>query len=100
MTLETIAARIDALAERLDAVLAMAVRPGDPEWTRMPSAISRCPVSRWSRSTILRHIDAGRVRTRKSGGSRFYSAADIRAILSSTTDNHENTDPNQDTPPA
>ena len=98
MTLETIAARIDTLTARLEAVLAMAGRPGDPEWTRMPSAISRCPVSRWSRSTILRHADAGRVRTRKSGGSRFYSAADIRAILSST-DNHEN-DPNQDTPPA
>ena len=66
-----------ALLERLT----QATASGD-EWTRLPSAKGRCPVSNWSRSTILRRIEAGEVRDKTRGSSRFYSLADVRKLIS------------------
>lgn len=67
-----------ALLERL----AKTAAEGD-EWTRLPAGKNRCPVSNWSRSTILRKIDAGEVRGKHRGASRFYSLADVRRLLQS-----------------
>lgn len=61
----------------------------DDEWTRLPNASGRCTVSNWSRSTILRKSVSstqrapGKIRTKHIGTSRFYSAADVRRLLSS-----------------
>jgi glycogen debranching enzyme len=62
---------------------ALAQAQGDAEaWTRLPSAKGgRCPVSGWSRSTILRAIADGTVRTKSVGSARYYSAADVRALI-------------------
>lgn len=56
-------------------------RGDDDEWSRLPSTKSRCKVSGWSRSTILRHIQSNAVRTKTRGTSRFYSLADVRKML-------------------
>jgi hypothetical protein len=58
-----------------------AARGEEDEWTRLPAADRRCPVSGWSRSTLLRRIQAGRVRRRTVGGTVFYSAADVRHLI-------------------
>jgi hypothetical protein len=60
--------------------LAAARRDGD-EWTRLPAADGRCPVSAFSRSKINRLIAAGSVRAKSVGGARFYAAADVRRLL-------------------
>jgi len=51
------------------------------EWTRLPSRNARCPVSGFSRSKIVRMIQAGAVRGKSVGASRFYSAGDIRNLI-------------------
>jgi len=53
----------------------------DEDWARLPSGKGRCPVSRWSRSTILRHIDASHIRGKRLRGARFYSLQDVRNYL-------------------
>lgn len=67
-----------ALTKAADALLADAqarAAIADPdEWTRMPK--TRCPLSDWSPSTLRR-----KVRTKKVGGTAFYSMADVRALL-------------------
>jgi hypothetical protein len=67
-----------ALTKAADALLADAQARAaitDPdEWTRMPQ--KRCPVSGWSPSTLRR-----KVRTKKVGGTAFYSMSDVRALL-------------------
>jgi hypothetical protein len=74
--------RATEAAFRLAESLATAQAAGE-EWTRLPSAKGgRCTVSGLSRSSILRHVAAGRVRSKVVGSARYYSAADVRAILS------------------
>lgn len=67
-----------ALSKAADALLADAQARSaiaDPdEWTRMPK--HRCPVSGWSPSSIRRNV-----RTKKVGGTAFYSMADVRRQL-------------------
>jgi len=88
-------ASIDRAAETLAAATRAAVRiarqlaadtgartADDDEWTRLPQPGHRCHVSAWSRSTILRRITEGRVRRRTVGGSTYYSAADVRRLIS------------------
>lgn len=67
-----------ALTKAADALLADAqarATISDPdEWTRFPRL--RCPVSGWSPSSIRRNV-----RTKKVGGTAFYSMSDVRALL-------------------
>jgi hypothetical protein len=74
---------IAALSLRLARIeSALAAGPADDDgWTRLPRPKDRCKVSGWSRSTILRHIAAGKVRSKSIRSSRFYSAADVKALL-------------------
>lgn len=60
---------------------AEASRTDDDEWTRIPAPKAKCPVSKWSRSTILRYISEGKIRTKRTRGGRFYALADVRKIL-------------------
>ncbi len=53
----------------------------DDDWLRMPPSKQRCPVSRWSRSTLNRHIEAGNVRRKRIGRMTYYSGADVRAWI-------------------
>ena len=53
----------------------------DDGWHRLPAPGDRCPVSRWSRSTVLRAIERGDVRSKSVQGARYYALADIRKIL-------------------
>lgn len=55
------------------------------EWKRFPRAKTRCAVSGWSRATLLRLVETGKVRSKHIGQSRFYSAADVRRVLNETT---------------
>lgn len=82
-SLATIAASLQALHARMERMERnLAAGPAnDDQWTRLPSTKTRCPISGWSRSTILRHIDSGKVRTKSVGGSRYYSGADVLALL-------------------
>jgi hypothetical protein len=51
------------------------------EWTRLPSPKSRCIVSGFSRSKIYNLVSQGKVRAKTVQGGRFYSLADVRALL-------------------
>lgn len=84
MTIATLAAGINAIHARLDRMeRALAAGTADDDgWTRLPAPKARCPVSGWSRSTILRQIDRGAVRSKSVSGCRYYAAADVRRILS------------------
>lgn len=82
---------IDALHAASRAVLQLArsqaraaeARAADPdEWARLPATDRRCPVSGWSRSTLIRRGKAGTIRTKSVDGSAFYSLADVRRLLS------------------
>lgn len=73
--------RIDARLERIERAHAAAFA-NDDAWTRLPRSPGRCPVSGWSRSTILNYAREGRVRSKLVRGARFYAAADVAAILS------------------
>lgn len=62
---------------------AAAAKAADPdEWTRLPFGIRRCPVSGWSRSTLIRRAKAGDIRRKSVGGASFYAAADVRRLIS------------------
>jgi hypothetical protein len=75
--LEAATAAAIALARQL-----AAVHSADDEWLRMPAKNSgRCPISRWSRSKLYKLAEAGQVRTKSVAGARFYSAADVRKLL-------------------
>jgi hypothetical protein len=74
---------------RSQAVAAEAKAADDDGWTRMPTGRNRCPVSGWSRSTLIRRIqesDPGNaplrvIRSKSVKGSAYYSAADVRRYL-------------------
>lgn len=53
----------------------------DDDWRRLPTPTQRCPLSRWSRTTLNRRIDAGDVRRKRIGRMTYYSGADVRAWL-------------------
>jgi hypothetical protein len=53
----------------------------DDGWTRLPRPLGRCPVSGWSRSTILNKIRAGGVRTKIVGGARYYATKDVSNLI-------------------
>lgn len=62
----------------------------DDDWRRLPTGKpdSRCPISNWSRSGILRKAITGQqapvpgsIRTKHIGKARFYSGADVRRLL-------------------
>lgn len=55
----------------------------DDEWTRMPVSPRRCPISRWSRSTIEANAKKHptRLRTKLVDGGRYYCGKDVRAWL-------------------
>jgi hypothetical protein len=80
---------LDALEKAISAVAAITkqlvkAQGDDDEWTRMPSHPARCHVSNFSRSYIVKLINQGKVRTKTAGGNaRFYSAADVRALIAS-----------------
>jgi hypothetical protein len=89
-TTPTAATILSALEEATAAAFAFAraslvsvetARTDDDEWTRIPAPKGKCPVSKWSRSTVLRYIDDGKIRTRRTRGGRFYAMADVRALL-------------------
>ena len=67
-------------------VNAEAARADDDEWTRIPAPKAKCPVSRWSRSTILRQIAAGKIRSKHTRGGRFYPLKIVRLLLRSGAD--------------
>lgn len=54
----------------------------DDDWLRMPSPKARCPLSGWSRTSLVRRIEAGDVRKKKISGMAYYAGADVRAYLS------------------
>ncbi len=83
--LENATAAAFALARAM-MVNAEARHADDDEWTRIPASKARCPVTRWSRSTVLRHIDAGNIRGKRVRGARFYSLSDIWKFLRKATD--------------
>ena len=66
---------------RASLVTASSAGADDDEWTRIPAPKGKCPVSRWSRSTILRMIDQNKIRSKRTRGGRFYALADVRALL-------------------
>jgi len=84
MTLAQIDNKLDLILQRLTALESGPAAVADPEWLRMPSHPGRCPVSRLSRTTLNRLIAAGSIRSRKLGGARFYSAADVRRTIHTT----------------
>lgn len=58
-------------------------RAADPdEWTRLPAGRDRCPVSRWSRSTLHRRIKSRSIRGKTVDGSSYYSLTDVRHLIS------------------
>jgi hypothetical protein len=60
-----------------------AAKAADPdEWTRLPAGTRRCPVSGWSRSTIIRRANEGHIRRKTVDGCTFYAAADVRRHIS------------------
>ena len=66
---------------RASLVTASSAGADDDEWTRIPAPKGKCPVSRWSRSTILRLIDDKKIRSKRTRGGRFYALSDVRALL-------------------
>jgi len=78
---------LDELKRANDAAFALArelaaARGDADEWTRFPSPKSRCPISGFSRSKIVRLAEAGTIRRKSVGSSAFYSGADLRRHLS------------------
>lgn len=61
--------------------LAAARRDGD-EWTRFPAAKGRCAISGFGRTKLYTLAKLGRIRSKTVGKAVFYSAADIRRMLS------------------
>jgi len=65
-------------------------KAGDDEWTRLPTGGkgTRCKVSNWSRSTLIRMCDdpAIPIRGKRTRLGRFYSLADVRAYLTKQPD--------------
>ena len=53
----------------------------DDEWTRLPKANLRCPVSGCSRSWIAARVKLGLIRRRSVNGLSYYSARDWRELL-------------------
>lgn len=68
---------------RAETISAAARSQDDDDWTRMPVSPRRCPISRWSRSTIEANAKKHpqRLRTKLVDGGRYYSGRDIRAWL-------------------
>lgn len=82
---------IEALSAASKAVLQLArtqaraadARAADPdEWHRLPAGRDRCPVSRWSRSTLHRRIRSKDIRGKTVDGSSYYSLSDVRRLIS------------------
>jgi hypothetical protein len=84
MTATTILDQLEAATKAAFALARemSAARGDDDEWTRFPSPSARCAVSGWSRQQIDRLTRAGKVRRKTVGSSAFYSAADVRRLLS------------------
>ena len=77
-------AKLDARFDRLARAVehgATARHEDDDGWTRLPRPKDRCPVSGWSRSTVVKRITEGRVRAKSIGGARYYAAKDILTLL-------------------
>lgn len=53
----------------------------DDDWLRMPSHPARCPISRWSRSTLNHRIADGSVRKKKINGMSYYAGLDVQKYL-------------------
>ena len=94
IALEHLDRATDALHAAAKAVLRIArsqertaaAKSTDPdEWTRLPASPRRCPVSGWSRSTLIRRCNGGEVRRKTVGGATFYAAADVRRLISAAT---------------
>jgi hypothetical protein len=96
--LDELQAALRATQKATEAVLALARSQAkeaeakaadDDEWTRMPTGKNRCPVSGWSRSTLIRRIHESDpenaplqvIRGKSVKGSSYYSAADVRRYL-------------------
>lgn len=62
-------------------VTAEGARGDEDEWTRIPAPKGKCPVSKWSRSTILRYIAEKKIRSKRTRGGRFYALRDVRQLL-------------------
>ena len=77
-----LAARDAAKAALLMATQLLDARGDHDEWRRMPAGVERCPISGWSRSTLYREAKAGRLRTKQINSCAFYSAADVRRLIS------------------
>lgn len=78
--LERSATATFALARAL-LVTADASRADDEDWARIPAPKAKCPVSRWSRSTILRHIEDKHILGKRVRNARFYSLRSVREFL-------------------
>ncbi len=79
-------AKLDARFDRLTRAVengATARAEDDDGWTRLPRPSGRCPVSGWSRSTVMKRITEGLVRAKSIGGARYYAAKDIQQLLKS-----------------
>lgn len=81
---------LDQLEAATKAAIALArelaaARGDADEWTRYPAAKGRCTVSGWSRSKIHRLAERGQIRRKQVGTSVFYSAADVRRLISQHT---------------
>lgn len=62
--------------------LGTAARTADDDgWTRLPRPKGRCPVSGWSRSTVLVRIKLGQVRSKVVAGARYYAAKDVLQLI-------------------
>lgn len=55
----------------------------DDDWTRMPRRGERCPEG-WSLRSLQREIEKKNVRKKRIGGFAYYSAADVRKLISTT----------------
>lgn len=66
---------------RASLVTAEVARTDDDEWTRIPAPKAKCPVSKWSRSTILRYVAEKKIRSKRTRGGRFYALKDVRELL-------------------
>jgi hypothetical protein len=80
----TLLRSIDRRLARLEGALA-AGPANDDGWARLPATGGRCSVSNWSTMTLRRKIKAGLVRSKIVGGSRFYAAAVVLALISQPT---------------
>lgn len=53
----------------------------DDDWIRLPQPGKRCPITNWSRSTVIRRIEAKDIRSRTTGKMRYYSGTDVRKYI-------------------